>query len=96
MRRRYLVGYDIADSKRLRRVHKAMKGWGYPLQHSFFIADLSRGERFQMKEDLGELIHFSQDSVVIVDLGEVDRFDGSTLETMGLAKDIGSEGPWVL
>ncbi len=96
MRRRYLVGYDIADPKRLRLVHKAMKGWGYPLQHSFFIADLSRGERFEMKGDLGELIHFGEDSVVIVDLGEIDRFNAETVETMGLAKDIGSVGPWVL
>lgn len=96
VRRRYLVGYDIADPKRLRLVHKTMKGWGYPLQHSFFIADLSRGERFEMKKELGDLIHFGEDSVVIVDLGEVVRFDAKTVETMGLAKGIGSEGPWVL
>lgn len=36
----YLLSYDIADVKRLRRVHKLLKKWGFPVQYSVFTLDL--------------------------------------------------------
>ncbi|HZT68334.1 MAG TPA: CRISPR-associated endonuclease Cas2, partial [Terriglobia bacterium] len=34
MRTSYLVCYDISDDKRLRKVHKVMRGFGDHLQYS--------------------------------------------------------------
>lgn len=36
MRNTYIVSYDIADPKRLRKVSKTMKAWGDHLQYSVF------------------------------------------------------------
>lgn len=70
-RRRYLIAYDIADARRLRRVCKIMEGYGDRLQYSVFISDLSLSELFHARADVeGEML-MSEDSVVIVDLGEV-------------------------
>lgn len=37
----YILAYDIADPKRLKKVHKQLKKWGIPLQYSVFTLDLS-------------------------------------------------------
>jgi CRISPR-associated protein Cas2 len=70
MRRRFLVCYDICDDGRLRRVHKAMKGYGEHLQYSVFICDLSRGERAVMMTRLRDLIQHDADRIAVFDLGE--------------------------
>lgn len=69
-RRRYLVAYDIRDSKRLRAVHSTMSAFGYALQYSVFICDLDGIEKIRMREALGKVIHHTHDSVVLVDLGD--------------------------
>lgn len=76
-RRRYLACYDIRDPKRLRRIHKMMKGYGYPLQYSVFVCDLDAMERVRLRADASEIMHLDIDSVVIIDLGDVslDRFE---------------------
>ena len=38
MRTCYIVAYDIADPKRLQRVHRTMRGYGDPLQYRSFAA----------------------------------------------------------
>jgi CRISPR-associated protein Cas2 len=69
-RRRYLVAYDIREPKRLKRTHAAMKGFGYPLQYSVFICDLSLSEKIMMREAVGEIMNQAVDSFAIVDLGD--------------------------
>lgn len=70
-RRRYLIGYDIADPKRLRRVCKIMEGYGERLQYSVFISDLSPSELVHARADVEEEMLMTEDSVVIVDLGDL-------------------------
>ena len=70
IRTRYLVAYDIRDSRRLRDVHKGCKMFGEPLQYSVFICDLDQGEKVSMEITLGEALNHREDSVVIVNLGE--------------------------
>ena len=41
MRNRFLVCYDVSDSKRLARTYRKMNGFGDPAQYSVFICDLS-------------------------------------------------------
>lgn len=69
MRRRYLIAYDIADPVRLRRVCKAMEGYGDRLQYSVFLCDLNPSELIHARADVEERMLLSEDSVVIVDLG---------------------------
>jgi CRISPR-associated protein Cas2 len=69
-RRRYLIAYDIADPRRLRRVCKTMEEYGDRLQYSVFICDLSRSELIHARSTVEEHMRLSEDSVVIVDLGE--------------------------
>lgn len=78
-RRSYLVAYDIRDPLRLREVHKAMKGFGDPMQYSVFLCDLDAMERVAMVRALRDVVNERADSVAIVDLGEAgtaadDRF----------------------
>ncbi|GAA1843803.1 hypothetical protein GCM10009836_23950 [Pseudonocardia ailaonensis] len=70
-RRRFLIAYDIADPKRLRRVCKTMEEYGERLQYSVFICDLSRSELVHARQQFESEMNMGQDSVVIVDLGDV-------------------------
>ncbi len=69
MKHRYIVAYDVSDPKRLRQVHKKMKGYGDALQYSVFQCDLSDVQKLRMVEALTELINHVEDRVLIVDVG---------------------------
>ncbi len=70
-RRRFLIAYDVADPKRLRRVCKVMEGYGDRLQYSVFVSDLSASELIHARAEVEDEMLMTEDSVVIVDLGEV-------------------------
>jgi len=72
MRKLIIVTYDISDAKRLRKVFKAMKGFGQHLQLSVFRCDLTDMERFEMIGVLRGLIHHEEDQIIVVDLGPSD------------------------
>jgi CRISPR-associated protein Cas2 len=69
MRTTYLVCYDIANDKRLRRVFKTCKNYGDHLQFSVFECDLSLMEKVKFERELGEIIHHMEDQVLFVSLG---------------------------
>jgi CRISPR-associated protein Cas2 len=71
-RRRYLIAYDICDPKRLRQVCKTMEEYGERLQYSVFICDLSRAELVRTRATVERHMLLTEDSVVIVDLGDPD------------------------
>lgn len=68
-RHRFVVCYDVRESRRLRRTHETMLGYGDPMQYSVFICDLSRVERLLMEEALRRVVRLPEDSVHIIDLG---------------------------
>lgn len=88
MRIRYIVSYDISDEKRLRRVHRTMKGYGDPLQYSVFRCDLSASERVLMIEALSKIINHREDQVMLVDIGPADGRGRWSIETIGRAPDL--------
>lgn len=90
------MAYDVREAKRLRKVHKAMEGFGYALQYSVFICDLDVSEKFAMKEALGELINHSEDSVAIIDLGNSDARSAESFEFMGASRGLPCRGAQVL
>ncbi|MCX7719354.1 MAG: CRISPR-associated endonuclease Cas2 [Candidatus Sumerlaeaceae bacterium] len=71
-RRRYIVCYDIADERRLDRVHRCVKDFGYALQYSVYCCDLSELDRVRLFENLRNLIHRDEDRVLFIDLGLTD------------------------
>lgn len=85
MRNRYIVSYDISDAKRLRRVHRTMRGYGDPLQYSVFRCDLSPSERILLKEALTPLINNREDQVMLINIGPVDKRACESIETIGRA-----------
>ena len=93
MRRRYLVCYDIRDSKRLRATHKVMVGHGDPLQYSVFLCDLSGMERTQLTSRLKKVVNEAVDSVAIFDLGPTGSSGPARrIETIGSTKPMPISG----
>ena len=55
MRTTFLVCYDIADDKRLRRVFKTCYNFGEHLQFSVFECDLNPSEKIELEKRLAIL-----------------------------------------
>lgn len=73
MRQYVLVSYDIADSKRWRKVYKIMKGYGEHVQLSVFICQLTDLDMAQLKIKLDDEVHHKEDQVMFVEIGPVTR-----------------------
>ena len=83
MRRCYIVSYDISDDKRLRKVFKAMKGFGVHIQYSVFRVECSRMEFIRMKMILNEIIHHDDDQILCIDLGPAPGRADQCIESLG-------------
>jgi len=73
MRRCYLVCYDIRDPKRLRRVHKVLRGYGETWQFSVFFCVLKDIDRVRLQTDLEEQMNQKKDRAMILDLGPNEK-----------------------
>lgn len=69
-------------------MHQVAKAWGYPLQYSVFICDLTRSELLLMKRDLATEMSTTQDSVGIFDLGPSDSRGIRCVEFIGQHRDL--------
>jgi len=83
MRRSFLLCYDIANPKRLRRIHRVAKAYGEPWQYSVFYCVLSAIDRVRLERQLAELINHHEDQVLIIDLGLRDDAVRSAVMTLG-------------
>ena len=83
MRSVYLVCYDVADDKRLRKTYKKMCGFGEPMQYSIFRCELSPVERQLMKEALWAILNWEHDRVMLVDLGPTGARGDDCVEFWG-------------
>jgi CRISPR-associated protein Cas2 len=83
MRRMYIVCYDIADRKRLRKVHQTMRDFGDPVQYSVFECQLTRTDLVRCRHALKEVIHHHQDQVLFVDCGPAAGRAERSLSTIG-------------
>lgn len=84
MRTTYLVCYDIANAKRLRRVFKVCKNYGNHLQFSVFECDLNPAEKASFEMALREVIDSDKDQVLFVSLGPVEGRGNRVITAMGL------------
>ncbi len=83
MRNVFLVCYDIGDPKRLRQVHRVMKGAGDALQYSVFRCELTPEEKQKLFTQLWELINPGQDRLLFADLGPAGARGFDCLEYWG-------------
>ncbi|QTR48562.1 CRISPR-associated endonuclease Cas2 [Candidatus Thiothrix anitrata] len=64
----HIVAYDIADHKRLGRVHRYLKKIALPLQYSVFLIELDDARREKLLAQLSQRIHPKQDDIRIYPL----------------------------
>lgn len=69
MRRLLLIAYDISDAKRLRLVHRLVRGYGDPVQFSVYVALLSEKDEVVLRERLKDIIHHREDQIILIRLG---------------------------
>lgn len=89
-RLRYLVSYDIANAKRLRRVAKTLESYGTRLQYSVFECPLDDLRLAQAKAALAEIINNDHDQVLFVSLGPAAADATLNIEALGLSYTVRS------
>ena len=83
-RHTYLVCYDIANDKRLKKVFKVCKNHGTHLQFSVFECDLNPRELTQLQRELKGLIKHDEDQVIFVSLGPAEGRGDRVISSLGL------------
>lgn len=83
-RNRYIVCYDIADSKRLRRTARICESYGSRIQFSVFEASLDAMMLASLKVELDKVINHDLDQILFVNLGRDDASTPFDMETLGL------------
>ncbi len=81
---RYLVSYDICDPKRLRRVARALEGFGVRLQYSVFECPLDDMRMAMLKAAVHPLLKHDEDQVLFVSLGQSANDASLIIDAMGL------------
>lgn len=83
MRNTFLVTYDIADNRRLARVHKTLRGFGDHLQYSVFECQFTPTDLVRCRHALGKIIDHRKDQVLFVDLGPVEGRGDRVITAIG-------------
>jgi CRISPR-associated protein Cas2 len=73
--RLYIVTYDIGDARRWRAVFKVMRGYGEWVQLSVFQCRLSPRRHAEMIATLDQIIHHTDDHVLVIDIGVAERVE---------------------
>lgn len=73
MERYWLVCYDVADPKRLRRIAKLMQSFGLRAQKSVFECWLSDGKLKELEEKAAGILDESEDDLRFYSLCETCR-----------------------
>jgi CRISPR-associated protein Cas2 len=79
----YLVAYDIADPKRLRKVARTCEDFGTRKQYSVFLCRLSPTDLVRLRSRLYDVLNLAEDQVLFVPVcGKcVERIDTLGLPT---------------
>jgi CRISPR-associated protein Cas2 len=81
---RYLVSYDICDPKRLRRVARALEGFGVRLQYSVFECPLDDMRLAMLKAAVHPLLKHDEDQILFVSLGPSANDASLVIDSLGL------------
>jgi CRISPR-associated protein Cas2 len=83
MRSTYIVSYDIADDKRLKKVFKAMRDFGDHLQFSVFECQFTPADLALCRHALSEIIHHTEDQVLFICLGPTEGRGERVITALG-------------
>ena len=83
-RQRFLVCYDIANPKRLRRVEKTVKAFGSRIQYSVFECLLDGLRLQQLRKNLNEIINSDHDQILFVSLGSEAGPSSFRIDSLGV------------
>lgn len=61
---RYIVAYDITDTKRRNKVHKLLKTWGEPVNLSVFECEFDKNKFPEIRKEILKLINKRTDIVI--------------------------------
>jgi CRISPR-associated protein Cas2 len=64
----HLLAYDIADRKRLEKVHRTVRRVGIPLQYSVFLVPGTQALLDSLLAELGDIIVTSEDDIRVYTL----------------------------
>ena len=64
----YLIGYDIADPKRLQRIHRRMTNYATPIQYSIFLFEGSEKLLTQCLTEVMQIFHKKEDDLRVYPL----------------------------
>ncbi|MBL8810479.1 MAG: CRISPR-associated endonuclease Cas2 [Planctomycetaceae bacterium] len=87
MKHIYLICYDVADPKRLRKVYKTLQGAGESLQYSVFRCELSKEERQKLIELLWDILNLAEDRLLVANLGHSDSRGIDCLQYWGVPRE---------
>ena len=59
----YLIGYDIADPKRLQRIHRRMTNYATPIQYSIFLFEGSEKLLTQCLTEVMQIFNQKEDDL---------------------------------
>ena len=82
-RTRYLVSYDIANAKRLRKVAKVCQSFGSRIQYSVFECPLDELRFETLRSELTGIIHHEDDQILFVSLGIESSNSPFRIESLG-------------
>jgi len=71
--RQFLICYDIANPKRLGRVHKYLSTRAFPVQYSVFSARVARDCVDVMLKDLSMVINHREDDIRVYTLSDQSK-----------------------
>ena len=71
----FIITYDIANTRRWRRVFKMLHGYGEWMQLSVFQCRLSRRRRVELETELRNLLKNGEDHVLVIDVGPADKVE---------------------
>lgn len=83
MRHVYLVSYDIANPKRLRRTFKTLKQFGIHTQYSVFVCKLSDNKKRKLTDILINIICPEEDQVLFFPLGPESKYIPGRILSIG-------------
>lgn len=83
MRTTYIVTYDIANDKRLKRIFKICRNYGDHLQFSVFQCDLNSSELSRLEADINSTINTKEDQVLFISLGPAEGRGDRVIRALG-------------
>ena len=89
----YLISYDIADPKRLRRVERAISAVGVRVHNSLFSCELTSIELEGLQRRVARLINVAADSVHYTPWCERDR---RMSKHLGTSSDPPQVNAWIV